>query len=67
MRALHECCGDLAKGLYPGTDIGWLLPNARKQRSGSHMIYFRPVADGIVIIRILHLRQDTERALRSPG
>ena len=40
-----------------------IRPGCRKLLSGSHIIYYRPVADGIEIIRVLHQSMDVRRHL----
>jgi toxin ParE1/3/4 len=47
--------------------IGRACPEVRagyyKYRSGSHFVFYRPVDDGIDIVRILHARMDFGRHL----
>ena len=45
------------------TDISDVRPGYRKFRSGSHVIFFKLVDDGIDVVRILHQRMDFERHL----
>jgi toxin ParE1/3/4 len=40
-----------------------IRPGCRKLLSGSHFIYYRPVAGGIEIIRVLHQAMDVRRHL----
>lgn len=49
--------------LSNSTDIGDVRPGYRKTRSGSHVIFFKPIDDGIDVIRILHQCMDFERHL----
>jgi toxin ParE1/3/4 len=37
-----------------GQDCSFLVPGVRMYRISSHCIYYRPVSDGIDILRILH-------------
>ncbi|HRO24668.1 MAG TPA: type II toxin-antitoxin system RelE/ParE family toxin [Promineifilum sp.] len=46
-----------------GRDFGDIHPDARRLNQGSHAIYYRPDADGILILRILHQRMDPARHL----
>lgn len=45
------------------TDIRDVRPGYRKFGSGSHVIFFKLLDDGIDVIRILHQRMDFERHL----
>ena len=45
------------------TDIGDVRPGYRKKKSGSHVIFFRLINEGIDVIRILHQRMDFDRHL----
>ena len=45
------------------TDISDVRPGYRKIRSGSHVIFFKLIDDGIDVIRILHQRMDFARHL----
>ena len=40
-----------------------IRPSCRKLLSGAHFIYYRPVIDGIEVIRILHQSMDVRRHL----
>jgi toxin ParE1/3/4 len=44
-----------------GRDFGDIHPGARRANQQSHAIYFRPDADGILILRILHQKMDPAR------
>jgi toxin ParE1/3/4 len=46
-----------------GRDFGDIHPGARRANQGSHAIYYRPDADRILILRILHQRMDPARHL----
>lgn len=45
------------------TNISDVRSGYRKIRSGSHVIFFKLIDDGIDVIRILHQRMDFERHL----
>jgi toxin ParE1/3/4 len=45
------------------TDISDVRSGYRKKKSGSHVIFFKLIDDGIDVIRILHQRMDFDRHL----
>lgn len=59
---IHAACEALAGGRTAGrpTDV---RSGYRKQRAGSHVIYFQVQETGITVIRLLHVAQDVERNL----
>jgi toxin ParE1/3/4 len=44
-----------------GRECSEVRPGYRKYPSGSHVLFYRPTADGIDVVRILHERMDYER------
>lgn len=44
-------------------DIGDVRRGYRKSRSGSHVVFFKVIDDGIDVVRILHQRMDFDRHL----
>jgi toxin ParE1/3/4 len=46
-----------------GRDFGDIHAGARRANQGSHAIYYRPDAYGILILRILHQKMDPARHL----
>ena len=52
-----------AVAAYPG--LGRACPEVRagyfRYRSGSHVLFYREIADGVDVVRILHTRMDVER------
>ncbi|MDF1733753.1 MAG: type II toxin-antitoxin system RelE/ParE family toxin [Minwuia sp.] len=46
-----------------GSDYGFIRANLRRFECVSHAIYYRPVANGIRVLRILHSRMDPGRHL----
>lgn len=57
--ALRDACRELAQGTRLSRDAGDIRPGYRKARAGSHILYFRPMADGGVhVVRVLHQRTD---------
>ncbi len=53
----------LAEQPLMGSDQGHIRANLRRHIYKSHTIYYRPVADGVVVQRILGPRQDPLRQL----
>lgn len=45
-----------------GTEVAG-RPELKRHRHRSHAIYYRAVRDSVLIVRILHVRQDPGRAL----
>ena len=41
-----------------GKSVDKYAPRLREMRSGRHRIFYRPLSDGIEVIRILHERRD---------
>lgn len=44
-------------------EAGYIRPGYRKALSGSHLIFFKPTAAGITVVRILHQSMDLPRHL----
>ena len=63
VRELWAAIQEQACDYTSSTDISDVRPGYRKFRSGSHVIFFKLVEDGIDVIRILHQRMDFERHL----
>ena len=61
-RAMVSTFEALASGRKPGRAVD-VRPGYFKERSGSHMIYFRRVESKIEIMRVLHGRMDVDRNL----
>jgi toxin ParE1/3/4 len=63
--SIRDTCAPLASGEISGTDASDLRPGYRRIRSGRHLIFFRPAADGAIeVVRILHERMDVTTRLR---
>ena len=63
---VRELWGDMQKQAFDHSfsiDIGDVRSGFRKVRSGSHVIFFKLLDDGIDVIRILHQRMDFDRHL----
>lgn len=43
-----------------GTEMPFIAPNIRRSVVGRYSVYYRPVKDGIEVLRILHERRDHE-------
>lgn len=63
VRELWEEIKRQARDHSTSTGISDVRPGYRKKRSGSHVIFFRLIEDGIDVIRILHQRMDFDRHL----
>ncbi len=61
--ALRDTCIALGAGDFPGRPVD-VSPAYRKQAAGSHVIFFRDDGTRIVVVRVLHGKQDVERHLR---
>lgn len=59
---IRDACHALAAGRKRGSAVD-VRPGYRKLSTGSHMIYFQDLGDRLVIVRVLHGRQDVERHL----
>ena len=46
-----------------GRDAGRIRPGYRQMETASHTVFYRRIADGILIVRVLHQRMDFERHL----
>ncbi len=55
-------CMALATGAKRGRVVD-VRPDYLKHAAGSHMIYFRVMADRVEVNRVLHVRQDVGRHL----
>lgn len=60
VRRLRDRCNTLALYPYSGRARPELRPELRSVPTGSYVIFYRPLADGIEVVRVLHGRQDVE-------
>lgn len=60
---VEGACVDLAAAPLRAQDCGHVRPGYRRRGVGQHVIYFRPTAYGIAVMRILHERMDVARHL----
>lgn len=58
---LHHAFELLAQNPQIGTDQGWIEPRYRRLVHQSHVIYYRPAEDGVLIVEILYNAQDPAR------
>ncbi len=61
---LRKFCAELARMPAVGRDAAWLVAGLRSFPYESHVIYYREIEDGIVIVAVIHKRQDPERRLQ---
>ncbi|MEG3180051.1 type II toxin-antitoxin system RelE/ParE family toxin [Sphingomonas sp. LT1P40] len=59
---IRDACKALASGAKRGRVVD-VRPGYLKLTTGSHIVYFRERGDRLEIVRILHVRQDSERHL----
>lgn len=65
---LHERFQGLAGSPRQGTRIGFLSPELRRSRYGSHVVIYAPRDGGILAVRVLHHHMDLRgRLLGRPG
>lgn len=57
---IAAAAGMLAEYPYSGTARPELQPGLRSRPVGNYVIFYRPQADGIEVVRVLHGRQDIE-------
>ena len=60
-RQLWECIKAAAARPSIGRECADLRPGYYKVSSGSHVLFYRLIADGIDVVRILHERMDYDR------
>jgi len=60
VRRLRDRCDALARYPYSGRARPELRPELRSMPTGSYVLFYRPLADGIEVVRVLHGRQDIE-------
>ncbi len=54
----EQTCDTLAQNPNMGRDRTELAPNLRSFPAGTYVIFYRPVADGVEIIRVVHQARD---------
>ncbi len=58
---LRDFCDELAAMPGIGKEAGWLMPGVRSFPYQSHVIYYREARQGIIIIAVVHKRQEPKR------
>ncbi len=58
---LHRAFELLADNPQLGTDQSWIRTGYRRSVHQSHMVYYRRLEDGVLIVEILHQAQDPAR------
>jgi len=58
---LDEAMGRLAQTPGSGTERGELRAGMRSSPFGNYLIFFRPMRDGIVVVRVIHGARDYRR------
>lgn len=59
LKQLLEVMAEIGRHPFSGGDMGSLRPGYRRRRSGSHLIFYAVLQDGMVeVVRILHERSD---------
>jgi toxin ParE1/3/4 len=51
---IEERCQALAQFPFIGTDRDELMPDLRSLPVGNYLIFYMPIEDGIVVVRVLH-------------
>ncbi|MEC4594444.1 type II toxin-antitoxin system RelE/ParE family toxin [Nitrospirillum amazonense] len=60
---LHELFGRLVTFPDLGRDAGEIRPGYLRIESGSHVIFYRKAANGILVVRVLHAHMDLSQHL----
>jgi toxin ParE1/3/4 len=63
VRHVQHSCGMIAVDPRLGRSCDDIRAGYRKFRSGSHFLFYRPIKDGVEIVRILHFSMDFEQHL----
>jgi toxin ParE1/3/4 len=63
MRMLRDAIEAVAEKPGRGRPCDHIRAGYRKYPSGSHMIFYRTIADGIDVVRVLHQSMDFEQHL----
>ena len=58
---LRNTCTEVAAMPGLGRESQWAGPGIRSFPSQSHVIYYRPAPDGILVLAVIHKRQDPKR------
>lgn len=58
---LHDCFDLLAENPSWGSDYGFLKAGLLRYEYRSHAVYYQPLQDGVLIVRVLGSKQDPAR------
>ena len=58
--SLHDAFQMLAQFPDIGRDVGYIRPNYRMLETGSHVVFYRKTAEGVLTVRVLHAPMDFE-------
>jgi toxin ParE1/3/4 len=58
---MHDCFALLAGNQSWGNDYGFIKLGLLRYKYRSHSIYYQPIEDGILIVRVLGAKQDPSR------
>jgi toxin ParE1/3/4 len=61
LNGMHERFGDLARQPMLGRAAGRLAPNLRRYEYRSHVVFYVPDQEGVLIVRVLHQSMDIRR------
>lgn len=64
---LDACCRHLAQHPGQGISAGELSPTLRRHPFHSHMIFYKPLDYGILVVRVLHQNRDLPSQFQLPG
>ncbi len=57
---IEERCQALAQFPFIGTDRDELMSDLRSLPVGNYLIFYMPIEDGIVVVRVLHGMRDVD-------
>ena len=63
LREIQHSCDMIGDDTRLGRPCDDVRPGYRKFRSGSHFLFYRPLKDGVDIVRILHASMEFEQHL----
>lgn len=63
LAGLHRCLETLAEWPEGGSDCGYIRPGYRKYPCHHHVIFYRPTAEGVEVVRLLHESMDVDSHL----
>lgn len=61
LNGLHERFGDLAQQPMLGRSAAQFAPYLRRYEYRSHVVYYMPEDEGVLIVRVLHENMDAPR------